>query len=262
MSILQAHDPQVFKAVQAIRSGETAALQRLLVENPGLATTRIVDARGATCTLLHKVADWPGHFPNGARSVETIAAAGADPSEPIRYPDPAKRGETPLHWAASSDDVAVLDALLDAGADLEAPGAVIAGGTALDDAVAFGQWRAARRLAERGARTALWHASALGLMDRVEAHFAGPATPPLYPWGNGRGASLDEVTIAFWCACHAGQFPAAEYLLDRGAKLNWISEWDHLTPLDAAQRAGATELVQWLRGRGGKSGRELSGQRE
>ena len=61
--------------------------------------------------------------------------------------------ETPLHWAASNDDVAALDALIDAGADLEADGAVIAGGTPLDDAVAFGPWRAARRLAERGAST-------------------------------------------------------------------------------------------------------------
>jgi hypothetical protein len=30
--------------------------------------------------------------------------------------------ETPLHWAASSDDVPVLDALLDAGGDIECPG--------------------------------------------------------------------------------------------------------------------------------------------
>jgi hypothetical protein len=63
--------------------------------------------------------------------------------------------ETPLHWAASSDDVAMIDGLLDAGADLEATGAIIGGGTALDDAWAFGQWSAARRLVERGARPRL-----------------------------------------------------------------------------------------------------------
>lgn len=63
---------------------------------------------------------------------------------------------TPLHWAESSDDVAVLDALLDAGADIEGAGAVIGDGTPLADAVAFGQWNAARRLIERGAQTTLW----------------------------------------------------------------------------------------------------------
>jgi len=31
---------------------------------------------------------------------------------------------TPPHWVAGSNDVAVLDALLDAGADIEADGAV------------------------------------------------------------------------------------------------------------------------------------------
>ena len=54
-----------------------------------------------------------------------------------------------------------------------------------------------------------------------------------------------------------GQRAAAEYLLDRGAKLNWISEWDELTPLDAAQRAEAPELIEWLRGQGAKSTKEL-----
>jgi Ankyrin repeat len=69
--------------------------------------------------------------------------------------------ETPLHWAASSDDVEALDALLDAGADIEAAGAVIAGGTPLDDAVAFAQWHTARRLVERGAYANLFNAAGL-----------------------------------------------------------------------------------------------------
>lgn len=45
------------------------------------------------------------------------------------------RTETPLHWAASSNDVDVIDALLDAGADIEATGAVIADGTPIADVV-------------------------------------------------------------------------------------------------------------------------------
>ena len=59
---------------------------------------------------------------------------------------------TPLHWAASSDDVEVARALIDGGADIEATGASIAGGTPLDDAVGYGCWRVARLLVERGAR--------------------------------------------------------------------------------------------------------------
>jgi len=61
--------------------------------------------------------------------------------------------------------VEVLDALLDADTDIDAPGSVIAGGTPLDDATAFAQWKAARRLVERGARVNLFAAASLGLLD-------------------------------------------------------------------------------------------------
>jgi ankyrin repeat protein len=83
-------------------------------------------------------------------------------------------------------------------------------------------------------------------MDRVEAAFARPEGPP----------PPDEVTNAFWCACHGGQGEAAAYLLDRGADLDWVG-YDGLTPLDAARRSGAGELVGWLRGRGARSATEL-----
>jgi uncharacterized protein len=221
-------------AVQAIHSGDLEALKRLLAETPDLATAR-VEGR----TLLHMAADWPGHFPNGAASVALLVDAGADVN--ARFDGPPSK-ETPLHWAASSDDVEVLDALLDAGADINAPGAVIAGGTALTDARAFGQWQAARRLVERGAETTLDDAAALGLMDRVEASFAGDPPP-----------SPEEVSRAFWCACHGGQRGAAEFLLERGADVNWIPPWEELTPLEAAQRSEADELVEWLRARGAKA---------
>ncbi|MPY89659.1 MAG: ankyrin repeat domain-containing protein [Luteitalea sp.] len=236
--------------VEAIHTGDVQALKRLLAENPGLATARMggdhVDDAcvGGTMsrTLLHVATDWPGHFPNGAATVVTLVEAGADVN--ARFVGP--HTETPLHWAASSNDVEVLDALLDAGADIEAPGAVIAGGTPLADAVAFGQWEAARRLVARGATTPLREAAALGLMERVERHWAGddPPTP-------------DQTTHACWYACHGGQQRAAQYLLERGADLNWVSTWDRLTPLDAARRSGHDQLVEWLRGQGGKSASEL-----
>lgn len=48
----------------------------------------------------------------------------------------------------------------------------------------------------------------------------------------------------------------AEFLLGHGADLNWIG-WDELTPLDAAVRSEATDLVAWLRRRGGRSAHDL-----
>jgi uncharacterized protein len=240
MTTFAADAPLADAATEAIRTGDLDALRRLLREHPDLAAARLGDEREAR-TLLHVATDWPGHFPNGAAVVAALVEAGADPNAPFVGPHP----ETPLHWAASSDDVEVLDALLDAGADVEAPGAVLGGGTPLADAVGFGQWRAARRLVERGARTTLWQAAALGLLDRVEERFAG-ADPP----------AADEVTDAFWQACHGGQRRTAEYLRGRGADLNWVG-WNDRTPLDIAEAQGAGEVVEWLRSQGARSAAEL-----
>jgi ankyrin repeat protein len=238
--IIDVDDPIAVAAVRAIHEGDVDGLRRMLAEHPDLARAALGSkdsVNGMTRSLLHVVTDWPGHFPRGPETVKTLVAAGADVD--ARFTGP--HTETPLHWAASSDDVAVLDALLDAGADIEATGAVIAGGTPMADATAFGQWNAARRLLERGATTNLWEASALGLLDRVESFFAADEVP-----------APDHVTASFWGACHGGHRDVAEYLLDRGAELNWVG-WDELTPLDAAERSGADDVVAWLRSIGGRS---------
>ena len=60
-------------AVQAIRSGDTDSLQRLLQDYPGLSNTRVDGQR----TLLHVATDWPGHFPNNSATVTVLIAAGA-----------------------------------------------------------------------------------------------------------------------------------------------------------------------------------------
>jgi hypothetical protein len=246
MLILAQDDPQAITVRTAIQAGDLETLNRLLQEHPDLARARIrskkdVAEQNAGRTLLHIATDWPGHFPNGPAIVAAIIAAGAD----VNAQSSGSHEEAPLHWAASSDDVAVLDALLDHGADIEAPGSVIDGGTALADAVAFGQWQSARRLIERGAKSNLWQSAALGLMDRVAQEFAGEARP-----------TPADVTNAFWCACHGGQRPAAEYLLARRADRNWIG-YDELTPLDAARRSKAYELADWLVTQGAKSTAEL-----
>jgi uncharacterized protein len=245
MPNIQADDSRALALVAAIHSGDVEALQQHLQDDANLATARIVDGRGVSRTLLHIVADWPGHFPNGPLTVAILVAAGADINARVVHPGPRGSTETPLHWAASSDDVGVLDALLDGGADIEAPGAVFTGGTPMSDAVVFAQWHAARRLVERGATTTIWQAAALGLVDRVR-DLCSIEPPP----------ERQQITNAFWHACHGGQQRTAEYLLDRDADLNWIG-YDGKTPLDVAQESGHGDVAQWLRARGARRAAEV-----
>jgi len=245
---ISTEDPVAVAVVTAIRSGDLTALRQLLDEHPWLATARLGDddPDGMSRTLLHVVTDWPGHYPKGVQTVAVLVAAGADVN--ARFHGPHE--ETPLHWAASNDDVAVLDALLDVGADIEAPGAVLGGGSPIADARGFKQWNVAARLVERGAATTLVDAATIGLTDRVGVHLTAP-TPP------GR----DEVNHAFWGACHGGRLPGAKLLLAHGAELNWVPPWENLTPLDAAERDQATDLVHWLREQGAERAGELTGEK-
>jgi hypothetical protein len=230
--------PLARRLTEVIRSGEAAELEQLLLDRPDLATARLGDPeQGMSRTLLHVVTDWPGHVPEAAAKIAALVAAGADVN--ARFTGP--HNETSLHWAASSDDIEALDALLDAGANIEADGAVVGGGTPMADAVAFGQWNASRRLLERGARTNLWQAAALGLADRVREKLNhAPAPAP------------DELDNALWCAAHGGQRETAELLLNRGADPGWVGH-DNLTAAQAAERSGAHELTAWLNARAAES---------
>jgi ankyrin repeat protein len=240
---IECSDPLADSLVAAIHSGDVPALAALLEGALGLAAARLHDGP-RSYTLLHVATDWPGHFPHVRSVVDLLVDAGADVS--ARYAGP--HDETPLHWAASSDDVEALDALLDRGADIDAAGAVIAGGTPLADARAFAQWRAAHRLVERGATTTIGDEATLGLMDRLAARFD-------------HGSDPDAVDIdrALWGAGHGGQLAAVRFLLDRGATIDWVPDWEDLTPLDAAVRSGrengvdAEPVVELLRGLGARS---------
>jgi uncharacterized protein len=240
--VLPSDDPRAVAATAAVQAGDLAELERLLAADPWLAKARL-GTENCYRTLLHAATDWPGHFPNGPAVVKRLVAAGSDVNARSRF---SSHAETPLHWAASSDDVAVLDALLDAGADIEASGAVLGGGSPLADACGFGNWTAAKRLVDRGAHTRLSDAAALGLLDRVEALSAEGSDPDPH-----------MITMAFWSACHGGQRSTAEYLLARGAEINWIG-WDEKTPLDVVDENAASDLAAWLRARGAKHANELS----
>jgi ankyrin repeat protein len=215
--------------VAAIQAGDLAELRRIVHERPEVAIGRY---KGRTA--LHVVADWPGYYPNGPATVELLVAAGADPNARTE----GKAPETPLHWAASSDDLDVADALIDAGAELEVSGGSI--GTPLDNAIGYGCWHVARRLVQCGARVdKLWHAAALGHLRRLEELLAVETNPA-------------EINAAFWQACHGGQRRAAERLRQHGADVNATVDYARGTALDAVTNLDTRRelLATWLREQG------------
>ena len=240
---IPADDRAALELRAAVQSGDLEAVRALLGDDPSLATGHFLGNRGGSGTALHFVTDWPGYFPNGPRIARLLLDAGADPNGLTtgRSCVPGPGSETPLHYAASSDDVDVAEVLIDAGADLEVPDGSI--GTPLDNAVGYGCWHVARMLVARGARVeTAWHAAALGMLGRLEELLGGD--PPAH-----------DVSQAFWHACMGGQRRAAQYLLSRGADLAWQPDYAHGTPLDAAtgQSTRQQNVISWLRELGVRS---------
>jgi ankyrin repeat protein/uncharacterized glyoxalase superfamily protein PhnB len=232
---LSASEQAAFQLLRAVKQGDVGRLTHLLDEHPGLAQSWI-----NSCTPLHHFADAPGHRPNAAAVITALAAAGADLNAHARD---TWHHETPLHWAASNDDVELIDALLDAGADIEHPGSSIDGGPPVQSALGYAQWAAARRLWERGAAVGLSHAAALGLLELVTSLVEASQAP-----------DAADISIAFWNACRAGQLSTARYLLAHGAERDWPAPWDGHTPLDAAVSEHQDEIATWLRGLGAQPG--------
>lgn len=229
----------------AVRAGDVDTIRRLLQSDPDLATARFRGRNDGSSASLHFVADWPGYFPNGPEIARLLLEAGADPNAltTSRGTDSGPGSETPLHYAASTDDVDVAEVLIDGGADLETPDGSI--GTPLDNAVGYACWHVARLLVARGARVdKAWHAAALGMLTRLDEIL-------------GSDPAEEDVSQAFWHACGASQRRAAEYLLSRGADLNWEPDYADGTPLDSAggQDTRQQNVITWLTEKGARSGR-------
>ena len=249
--IIPRDDPRAMELAVAVHGGAVDTIRRLLAAHPGLAGARLVGRDGGSGTPLHLVTDWPGYFPNGPEIVRLLVAAGADPNAHTtgRGSDPTTVtvgpfSETPLHWAASSDDVHVAAALIDEGADIEARGGSIGSlaGTPLTNAVGYGCWHVARLLVAHGARiSSLWEAAALGDQPRVDEFLNSDPRP-----------SRDEINEAFWQACHGGQRRMAEYLLRLGADITATPGYSDSTPLQVAEQPDTRReaLATWLREQG------------
>ena len=235
---LPGRSPLAIALQRALSEGDAAALNRLIEEHPGISSALLVDDNGDVGRLLHFYANAPGHRPHPAEIVGALIRDGADIDAPVIG---AWHRETALHWAASNDDVELIDALLDAGADIERPGSSINGGPPLQSATGYGQMRALRRLVERGAVYFVWHAATLGMMPELAGLLAdAPAS--------------DDLGGAIWGAARNGQLAAAQLLAAHGADVNWRAPWSGETPLDLATANGHHEVAAWLVSSGAEPG--------
>ena len=135
--------------------------------------------------------------------------------DPKRVHERGGDGQTPLHFATSR---AVIDLLLDAGADIDARDVdhrSTAAEWMLDRARGAGRYDLARYLVERGASTDIFLAAALGLSEKVRAMLRGdpklldlrtgqgeygekpPSSFRIYEWTIGDGRSPLDVAAQF-----------------------------------------------------------------
>jgi ankyrin repeat protein len=172
---------------------------------------------------------------------QTLLAERADPN--VRQPD----GATALHWAAQWDDVATVDLLIRAGAEINATNDY--GVTPLAVACQNGSSTSAtvvEKLLKAGANpnaalpsgeTVLMTASFAGNADAVKALLAGGA--------NVNAAETAKGQTALMWAVSEGHRDVVRALVDYGADVNARST-GQFTPLLFAARGGDIELARLL----------------
>ncbi len=171
-------------------------------------------------------------------------------------------GSWPLHEAAEYNDPAMIQLLVEAGAQME-PRYGGSAHSALSWAVTCWSFAAAVKLVELGAKPDLFSAAGLGVLPLVQAFWRdgklikNPSrtgssrysasgerlpTPPPNP--------QDQVSDALYMACRADRLEVARWLLDHDADPNWLG-FAGASCLAWAEFSGNPELCALLRERGG-----------
>ena len=173
-------------------------------------------------------------------------------------------GESVLHWAASNrDDTDIVDALLDAGANINAPGGVICHGTPLMNSVYFGLERPAGRLLQRGAAiTNLISAAGTGRVDLIASWYRESGSylqdavriDPEKP--SAGEALLKPAEAEHWtyramiAALMCEQYQVADWLIDHDFDLDLIPDGADWSCLHHAAYCGSLPMAMYLVARG------------
>ena len=245
-------------AIAAVKSGDLEKFKTLIAADPSLATARSSKSHP---TLLQCVVLDGKDKPDNVEMARVLIDAGADVDEP-------------LGSAASIDNRAVAELLLDCGAATDGNG----GWSPLEEALYWNNRNVIALLIERGAKVQnLRTAAALGRTDLIESYFNadGSLKPEAgkinWPWGDldtiarsnhpakGKQSLIDRVNSwsqdrqgivnnAFVYACMHGHIEAAKLLLNKGAQINVVpGGFDYAgTGLHYAALNGHRAMVEFL----------------
>ncbi|MEQ9569870.1 MAG: ankyrin repeat domain-containing protein, partial [Longimicrobiales bacterium] len=246
--------PDVFeRALDALLDGDLSALDDALEADPDLVAARAPwrvppwDGYFHRATLLHHVAGNPRIRPlprTMLRAARRLLDAGAD-VDAVTAAGPTQPGDigwTTLGLAATSGDareagfqIALMDLLIEAGADLDARN-----GGALMGALYSGEGEAARHLARAGARVDTIAAAGLGDLDRLATFLALDdatlaAAPRLahyarVPWPTDAGPDETATHVRGMALVYAAlhdRTEAIHLLLEAGADPNHRPPFEH-----------------------------------
>ena len=219
-------------AADAIIDGDVATLERLLREDPELINAR--STREHRSTLLHYVSangveDFRQKTPaNSVQITRMLLDAGAD----VNAFSTAYGGRsttvdlvaTSVHPLQAGVQNALIEMLLDAGADLDVPG------SSVNACLANGRREAAELLARHGARLDLEGAAGLGRLDLVKTLFD--------------TATKEQIDSGFAWACEYGRTSVVEFLLDRGMEVDARIRNHGNTGLHWAACGGFADIVR------------------
>jgi ankyrin repeat protein len=225
-------DSRFGPAIKLMRAGDLDGFKALVAADPSLATSRSSKSHP---TLLQAVVLDGNGKPNNVELAQVLIDAGAEINEP-------------LVAAASIDNRAVAELLIDRGAAIDGTG----GWSPLEEALYWNNRNVLALLLERGARVQnLRTAAGLGRTDLIAGYFNADGSLKAeagninWPWGDvenimrsnhpatGKQVLIDRVNSwpqdrqaivnnAFVYACMHGHVDAAKLLLDKGAEINAI----------------------------------------
>lgn len=233
-------------AADAIVTGDTATLKRLLREHPELIHAR--SSREHRSTLLHYVSangveDFRQNSPkNTVEIAKLLLDAGAD----VNAESDAYGGHsttlnltaTSCHPEEAGVQIPLLELLLARGAKVDP-----SGGSDVLGCLHNGRGEAAEFLASRGARLDLEGAAGVGRLDAVKQFFddEGGLKPPATP---------EQMRDGFAWACEFGRTAVVEFLLAKGVALDAKLRHHGQTGLHWAAYGGHADVVKLLLARG------------